>query len=176
MMRALHLNFLQSNRPPRWLGYALLAAGVLCGAAAGAEYFRLSAERSQLQTQHAESRKLLRREMPQLQRPLADPSLVAKELDQARLVLVSLARPWGAMFAELERVASPNVALLGIQPRSSGTLVRLRGEARRYEDLLEYITRLEETDRFHDVVLTAHEEQEKGGIRFALNAQWEQTP
>lgn len=172
MMRRLQLDFLSATRAPRWPGPALLAAGLLCGIAVTGAYVQTNAEKIQLETQQAEARKLLRREMPQLQRPMGDPTLVAKELDHARLVLSDLARPWDAMFGELERAAHAHVALLGVQPSSAGAAVRLRGEARSYEDLLDYIARLEQTERFGHVLLASHEEQEDGGVRFSLVTKW----
>ena len=173
MMRRLQLDFLSGTRSPSWPGPALLVAGLLCAAVVAADYFDISAERAQLRTQQAEALKLLRREAPQLQRPMGDPNLVAKELDHARLILSDLARPWDAMFSELEHAAHKHVALLGVQPSSSGATVRLRGEARSYEDLLDYIVRLEQTDRFGEVLLASHEEQQEGGgIRFALVTRW----
>ena len=175
MMRALQLDFLQATRPPRWLGHALLGAGILAGLMVAGEYWRLSDEHAQLETQRIEMSKLLRREKPRLQQPMGDPNLVAKELDHARLILTELSRPWDQMFTELEGAASAHVALLGVQPSSSGDTIRLRGEARNYEDLLAYIERLENTARLGQVLLVSHEEQQSGGIRFSLVARWAHT-
>src|SRR5690606_27533423 len=137
-----------------WLGTALLVAGLIGGAVVAGEYARLNSERVQLQSQLDEAGKLLRREAPQRQQqPMGDPNLVAKELDHARLVLNELARPWDTLFTELEGVASKQVALLGVQPSASGLQVRLRGEARAYEDLLDYMVRLEHSARLADVLL-----------------------
>ena len=107
---------------------------------------------------------------------MGDPTLAAKELDHARLILSDLARPWDQMVSELEVAAHKHVALLGVQPRSSSADVRLRGEARSYEDLLDYIVRLEQTEHFNHVLLASHEEQDDGGIRFALVSKWVQQP
>ncbi len=172
MMRRLDLSFVRETRTPAWIGPVLLAAGLLAATAATADYVSASSERERLQSQRTEVRKLMRRELPQLARPMGDPTLVAKELDYARLVLNELARPWDALFLELERAATPHVALLGVQPGASGSTVRLRGEARNYSDLLDYIVRLQNTERFADVLLNSHEEQREGGIRFTLTANW----
>ena len=176
MMRALHLDFLHATRPPRWLGNLLLGLGILFVLMVTGEYWRLTNERAHLETQHAETSKLLRRETPRLQQPMGDPNLVAKELDYARLILTELSRPWDAMFTELEGAAGDHVALLGVQPSQSGDAVRLRGEARNYDDLLAYMVRLEDTPRFGEVLLASHEEQQSGGIRFSLIAKWMHTP
>ncbi|HEY9397249.1 MAG TPA: PilN domain-containing protein [Burkholderiales bacterium] len=172
MMRALHLDFLQATRPPRWLGSLLLGFGILLGLMVAGEYWRLANERAHLETQYDETSKLLRRETPRLQQPMGDPNLVAKELNYARLILTELSRPWDQMFTELEGAASAHVALLGVQPSQSGDAVRLRGEARNYQDLLAYMVRLEDSPRFDEVLLASHEEQQSGGIRFSLIAKW----
>lgn len=176
MMRRLQLDFLSATRAPRWPGPVLLAAGLLCGVAVAGDYLHTHREKARLETQQVEARKLLRRELPQLQQPMGDPNLAAKELDHARLILSDLARPWDQMFSELESAAHKHVALLGVQPSSSGADVRLRGEARSYEDLLDYIVRLEQTERFGHVLLASHEEQDDGGIRFALVSKWVRQP
>ena len=176
VMRPLKLDFLHATRPPAWLGAALLGVGLVCSLAVAGEYWRVTAERQHLEAQQADTARLLRRETPRLRQPMGDPNLMAKEVEQARLILADLSRPWDAMFGELEGVASDHVALLGVQPSKSGDEVRLRGEARNYDDLLDYITRLENTERFGEVLLASHEEQKDGGVRFALVARWMQTP
>jgi hypothetical protein len=79
------------------------------------------------------------------------------------------------MFGELESAASANVALLGIQPDGAGRQVRLAGEARRFEDLLAYVARLEATPGFANVFLAGHELKSGSGgqvVAFTLAAEW----
>jgi Tfp pilus assembly protein PilN len=174
-MRPLRLDFLHPTTPRRTFGVALLAIGVV---AAGAGLWRervISDEIAQLSARIADTKRLARRDLPQVREVAGDPKVVAQEVGRANAILASLTLPWDAMFGELEAAANANVALLGIQPESSGRQVRLVGEARRFEDLLTYISRLEATDGFANVFLAGHEMkqvQAERPVAFSLTATW----
>lgn len=170
MMHPLQLDFLHARSPRR--GWLLLALSLLVTTLVVIDYVRLRTEQTQLQQQHDGALNLVRRERPQLQQPLGDARLVSRELSSARAVLTDLARPWDALFNELEHVATEDVTLLAIQPDRATNLIRLQGEARDYEALLAYISALEDSAGFANALLTAHEEQDTGAVRFSLVAQW----
>jgi len=50
--------------------------------------------------------------------------------------------PWDSLFRELEGAADESVALLAIQPDPASRQVRIAGEARRLDAVLNYIERL----------------------------------
>jgi hypothetical protein len=93
---------------------------------------------------------------------------------RANTVIAALNLRWDAMFADLETAANDNVALLAIQPEAGATHIRVAGEARRFDDLLAYISRLEATRGFSNVLLLNHALVEAPGqaLSFTLIADW----
>jgi hypothetical protein len=174
-MRALRLDFLQLDAPRARLGMALLIAGVAGDALAGWRHQTVAAELASLDSRLADVKQLARRELPRVGGTTGDPKIVGQEVARANAVLASLTVPWDALFGELEAAATDHIALLAIQPDGSGKQVRIGGEARRFEDLLTYIARLEDTAGFANVFLTAHELKTGGkdrAVTFALIADW----
>ncbi len=173
-MRTLELDFLNPRRPRTRLGLLVLVAGVAATLAVGFRAQSLADQAQVLSQRVGDSRKVARRDVPADGAPARDPKLVAQEVLRANAVLANLAVPWDALFGELEAAASGNVALLAIQPAAGGRKVQLSGEARRFDDLLAYISRLEGTAGFANVFLTEHELRGGGerGVTFTLTADW----
>lgn len=93
-----------------------------------------------------------------------------RRIGEAQKVIRALAAPWDAMFEALETAQDENVALLTISPASTSNTaastaghLALTGEARNYEALTGYLTRLDDSDGLTQVQLLAHEV--KGGER-----------
>lgn len=174
-MRALELDFLNPGRARTRLGLLLLLAGVGATAAVAWRAQTLDDQVQVLSQRVGDTRKLARRDGPVSAEPARDPKLVAQEVIRANAVLANLAVPWDALFGELEAAASGNVALLAIQPASGGRKVQLSGEARRFDDLLAYVARLEATPGFANVFLTEHEVRAGAGeqaVTFTVTADW----
>jgi Tfp pilus assembly protein PilN len=174
-MRALRLDFLHPAGPRVQAGVVLLAFGIAAAALVLWRYYAVAAEVERIEAQIADVKRLAHRDLPRMRLPAGDAKVLTQEVGRANAVLASLTLPWDAMFGELEGAASGNVALLGIQPEASGRQVRLAGEARRFEDLLAYIGRLEATAGFANVLLASHEL--KAGtagqpVAFTLTADW----
>jgi hypothetical protein len=173
MMRALELDFLRPAGSRLRLGLVVLALGVAAAGAVAWRYYTLAGDVARLEGRIDDVKRLARRDLPRMRLPAGDAKLLAQEVGRANAVLASLTLPWDAMFGELESAASANVALLGIQP--DGRQVRLAGEARRFEDLLAYIGRLEATPGFANVLLSGHELKSGSGgavVAFTLAAEW----
>lgn len=173
-MRALHLDFFHPAPPRVRLGLALLALGLTATAFVLWRHYTLDNEAAAIEARLADSRRLAARELPRLRVPAGDPKLIAQEVGQANTVLARLAFPWDALFGQLESAANDSVALLAIQPEASGSRLRLAGEARRFEDLLAYIGRLEATPGLANVYLAAHEQRANAGraVAFTVVAEW----
>lgn len=174
-MRALELDFLHPAGPRVEVGVVLLAVGLALAGLVGWRYSVLSGDVARLEARVDDAQRLARRDLPRMRVPAGDARALAQEVGRANAVLATLTLPWDAMFRELESAASPNIALLGIQPDGAGRQVRLAGEARRFEDLLAYIARLEATPGFRDVFLSGHELRPGSGgqvVAFGLTAEW----
>lgn len=175
MRPRLHLDFVRPHARRARLAAFLLAAGLAASAGAGAEYARLAAQAERLQAAIADTARLARRDLPRLRTAAADPKQLVEEVRGANLVLAQLTVPWDELFREIESAGGEGVALLAIQPDAASGTVRLAGEARRYEDALAYVGRLERGNVLYRVFLASHELRPGGAPRpvaFAILAQW----
>src|SRR5262245_2430750 len=175
LMRALHLDFLHPAGPRFQVGVALLALGVVAAILVGWRYYSLARDVADLEARLADVKHLERRDMPRMRVSPGDAKVLAQEVGRANAVLASLALPWDAMFGELEAAANTHVGLLAIHPEAGGRQVRLTGEARSFDELLAYMTRLEATPGFANVLLATHELKPGGAERpvvFTLLADW----
>jgi Tfp pilus assembly protein PilN len=174
-VHALDLDFLAPSRTRARLGPLLLVAGLIAVSGVLWRDRTLSEEQAQLSQRVGASRSVAQRQSPVAADLLRDPKLLAQEVTRANLVLANLAVPWDALFGELESASNANVALLSIQPGTGGRKVQLSGEARRFEDLLAYMQRLESTPGFANVFLTEHEMRNANADRavsFTINTDW----
>lgn len=168
-MQRLRLDFLNPAGAPLPLGMILLTLGVLSAGIGAWQFQRLNTEQAALTAQIDDTQRLMRRELPRVH---GSDAQLADEMARANVVLAALNMPWDALFSELESVANENVALLAIQPEAEGKRVRLSGEARRFEDVLAYVGRLEQTPGFARVFLLTHALREEGGVNFTIGADW----
>lgn len=175
MRPRLHLDFVRRHPPRIGLGIGLLAAGAFAAVATLAEYRVLSGEAARLEARIADTQRMARRELPRLRQAALDPKALADEVRNANAVLAQLTIPWDALFREIEAANDPSIALLSIQPDAGTRALRITGEARRFEDVLAYVGRLEQRPALANVFLTSHELRQGGAQRpvaFALVAQW----
>lgn len=175
MRRRLHLDFLRPYPRRTLLGAGLLVAGLATTTAVILEYRSAAAEASRLEASVADARRMARRELPRLRETGLDARALAEEVRNANVVLAQLTVPWDALFREIEQAGGEGVALLAIQPDAANGAVRIGGEARRFEDVLAYIGRLETRDALANVFLVSHELRQGGPRRpvaFTLVAQW----
>lgn len=177
-MRRLSLDFLHPVRERRSVGTLVLIAALAAVVGSLGRQHSLMLERDSLVAQSAEAKRAARRQWSSIQ-PIADAKSAAQEVIRANAVLANLALPWDELFGELEAASHPNVALLSILPESSGRRVRLVGEARRFEELLVYISQVEATAGFANAMLAKHELRPSGGetvVSFTLTADWAGQP
>ena len=175
MRPRLHLDFVRPERRRGRAAALLLAAGLAAVGGAGADYVRGRAQAERLEQAIADAARLARRELPRLRATAPDPRQLAEAVRGANLVLAQLTVPWDALFREIEAASDDGVVLLSIQPDAATGSVRITGEARRYEEALAYVDRLERGALLGRVFLASHELRPGGPPRpvaFALVAQW----
>lgn len=178
MKRRLHLDFLHPDPPRRGLGLALLALGAAAAVSAVAWHQSLERDVARLETSVADLKRTAQRDAPP-RRVAIDPKRIAQEVAAANDLIDQLARPWDELYRELETAATPNVALLAVQPDAGSGAVRIIGEARRYADVLAYVARLEERPALGSVFLASHELRQGTGARalaFTITAEWVDRP
>jgi Tfp pilus assembly protein PilN len=135
----------------------------------------LAGEAARLEARIADTQSMARRELPRLRQTALDPKALVDEVRNANAVLAQLTIPWDALFSEIEAAGDRTIALLSIQPDAGTRALRITGEARRFEDVLAYVGRLEQRPGIANVFLASHELRQGGAQRpvaFALVAQW----
>jgi hypothetical protein len=101
----------------------------------------------------------------------------AKEdpMQQAMLIMDQLALPWSPLFNAIEKAHTETVALLAVQPDAQRRSVTIIGEAKGYNEVLEYVVRLREEARLKNVYLVGNEireDQPQRPVAFTVSADW----
>jgi len=104
-MLRLDIDFVRARPRSAWPGRLLFAIAVAVAADAGATYFRLR------EALHADQGRLAA-----VQPRGAARKVPAEELTAARETVQRLSLPWTQLFGALESAASPQVALLSVEP------------------------------------------------------------
>jgi len=172
-MRVLNLDFRRNERQTKWAGTALLAAGA-AAIAAGVQYSQLADEFAQAEESVQQSASAARKQTAVV-RPSGDPQKVAAEMKRASEVAFQLKVPWNDLFASVEAANTKNVALLSIESDTGKRQVKLSGEAKDIESVLDYLRVLGAQPRLANVYLHSHQLQQQDPqhpVRFVLGAAW----
>jgi Tfp pilus assembly protein PilN len=173
-MHALNLDFQRRGRDARWAGIALLVAALAGAVVSGNQYLeladQLAAAKASIRDSAASARKNAKATIAS-----GEPQTLAAELKHAGEILLQLTLPWGELFASTESAGTPNVALLSIESDTDKRRVKITGEAKNLESILDYLRYLEARPELADVYLQSHELQKQDSeqpVRFVLNAEW----
>lgn len=173
-MRDFYFDLLAAPRRLLWLRSLLLLLGALALAAVvGYRYGVLSpelaAQRGQIQ---AEAAKLGMPAPTSSQKPAE----LAQAWQRARSVSVQLGLPWQRFFVALgEASKDGNVALISIEPDPLKAQVVLVAEARNMDAMLDFVSALQASPDFNEVVLQSHNINKavpENPVRFRLAAGW----
>lgn len=100
---------------------------------------------------------------------------IGKEVAQANAVLDQLNLPWEELFDSIEHAATEDIALLSLQPNFANRTLRLNGEAKSMQELLEFVEALEREAVFENVHLLNYKIKQDNPHRpiiFLLHAAW----
>lgn len=98
-----------------------------------------------------------------------------KQAIEINLAIMQLNLPWGDFLSAIERNQSGNVALLGIEPNAVKQSVRIEGEAKTAEDMVDFVEQLGEDSFFQAASLLRHQINESDRnrpYRFMMEATW----
>ena len=174
-MALLEIDFAHPRRRLRAGELAVLAIGIAAAAAAGWQYTVLAAERTRLEAALGEAERFTRREIRTPTGSGPDAKALAADVARANAVAARLSVPWETLFADLEASSGQSITLLGFEPEADARRLRITGEARRFEDITQYLRVLEGTQAFQNVFLTTHEVRDRA-VAFTLTADWVRTP
>lgn len=173
-VRRLELDFVGPPRTIRGVAWIVLASSLLVLTTLLVHHWQLGNRIAQAEERAA------RDSRPATAQPsVRDTALQTSQAKLARATLQRLTLPWARLIADIEAGRHPDIGLLSIEPDASRAQIRLTGEARHPAALLEYMNMLEATHSIRDVHLTLHDwkrGQPSDSLRFALLAQWEQSP
>jgi Tfp pilus assembly protein PilN len=173
-MRVLDLDFRREDRHGRWAGIALLAAGLAGAIAVGAQYSELAGELAQAEASVRQSGAAARRQTAAI-KPSGDLQKVAVEMKRAGEVAFALKLPWNDLFASVEAANTPNVALLSIESDTGKRQVKISGEAKDLESVLDYLRFLVAQPKLANVYLQSHQLQQQDPqhpVRFVIGSDW----
>lgn len=97
------------------------------------------------------------------------------EIAQARSASLQLNYPWDQVFDAIEKAQHPDVALLGVDPKSKTGQIRLTAEAKDAVAMTQYIANLQRSPSLSRALLTSHQiqsQQPGTPLRFQILAQW----
>lgn len=84
--------------------------------------------------------------------------------------------PWNRMFSEVESRLNENIALLSVEPDAAKRLLRIQGEAKSAQAMLDFVGSFACEDFFTGATLGHHEINESDPnkpIRFVMEATWQ---
>lgn len=112
------------------------------------------------------------------ERPPIEPGRLDDAARRAQQVALELRLPWLQLFDAVEAAADPaSVALLSFEPDARRSALRISGEARSKQAMLEYMRRLGEQAPMVRAALESHAQRgygRAGAVQFTLVATWEQ--
>lgn len=136
-----------------------------------------------LAPQVAQQRQAIQAEIARLGSASPVSSMSSKDLaqawQQARNVSVQLGLPWQDFFVQLGVASqSGHVAFISIEPDSQKGHVVLVAEARTLESMLQFVSQLQSSTNFSEVVLQSHTVNKnvpEKPVRFRVSATWRTT-
>jgi len=176
-MRALDLDYQRVRKPVPWLGLGVLLAALAALAVTGLYYQNLNREIQSWETK-ADHIRLSSQRSP-VARALTEQAARAQmlEVKQANQVVRQLALPWNALFKAVETAGGESIALLLLEPDLQKGTVRISGEAKNFDALLNYVKELSTREVFGSVTLQNHQIQQdtpEKPVRFSLLAHWKE--
>ena len=174
-MTQLYLDYQRSNKPFPWAGTVLLLLSLGLLALADIYYQSLTEKIAYWELKSGQFQKATGRKMGNSPREIND---MAQEIKHANDVLNQITLPWDKLFQAVEWSSGKDVALLTIEPDAEKHVVKISGEAKNIEAVLNYVRHLSDQEIFNSVYLQSHQVQEQNPerpVRFALIATWKDT-
>lgn len=173
MLRRLDLDYIARARRSHWAGCALLAAALVVAGTLVMQYraLMLDLERMETATSLLNSGRRVSKSTPK--------ERLDDEVRNAEAVVRQLTLPWAGLIHTLEEAATADVAILQLQPDAQQRLLRVVGEARGREAMLEYLRKLAAAKGLANVHLVNHEvklDDPQHPVQFSVQAQFKAGP
>ena len=170
-MAELNLDY-QPTSPFPWGGMALLGVAVIVLGLSGIYYQRLGGQVTILEAkvERTNNRAALR------ESSVRGGVELVEEVKNANDVLRHLGVPWESLFHAVESSGNQNITLLAIEPDVEKQQVKISGEAKSFNLLMNYMTHLQGQAVLGSVYLQNHDVQQEDPdkpVRFSLIATWQ---
>lgn len=177
-MHALRLDYQRSCKPVPWLGLGVLLVA-LAALAATADHYRTLTRQAAYWESKADRIEALSRHRMHAAPPLSEQAARAQmlEVKQANQVVRQLTLPWNALFRAVETAGGDGIALLSMEPDMQKGTVKISGEAKDLNALLNYVKQLSSRKVFGNVFLQDHKIQQtdpEKPLHFSLLADWKE--
>jgi len=164
------LDFVPQRRRPGWLGWVLLALGMVMSGLEISHYLDQRDDLIEREQIVERMRHQLQRERRELDTAVVSP-VNADEASPALKLAAQLDRDWPGLFAAVAGAGQDDVALLGISPDGLRGTVRLNAQADSLDAMFGYMARLEASGALQSVQLLTYE-RKSGRFLFNLAADW----
>jgi len=152
-MRSLKLTFPYRKQPISVLDFLLLLLGILALIVVVLQLKTTMGKMTKWETREAQLLKQQKQRTAPRTASTPVTQATQQEVKQAREIISWLNLPWEPVFDSLELAASKEVALLSLQPNAASRAIRISGEARNLQGLVEYVEALERESVFKNVHL-----------------------
>lgn len=170
--RRLELDYIARPRPSRAAGAAVLVSALALALVLAGRYHDVRIELERIDAA---------RELGVERRPAraASRERLEEEAKSAEAVLRQLALPWSAILSTVEAAATPDVAVLQMQPDARQRQLRLGAEARDAQAMLEYLRQLAAAKTLAEVHVVSHQvqvEDPQRPVQFTVQASMKGLP
>jgi Tfp pilus assembly protein PilN len=174
-MRSLRLDYRDDGGLRNLFGYLLLGIVLLFAVSIGWYFNQLRQETVHLESMSSRMDGRINGRVTASVVSQMPPAKLAEVIKFSNHAIHQLNLPWDILFTQLESAKSEGVALLGIEPNTKSTAIKVEGEAKDYEAMLNYVRSLSAQGVLKDVYLTEHKMDEQNPdkpIHFSLEASW----
>ncbi len=177
-MSRMKISFPYAGQPLRTIDWLLLCIGVIALLAVfyqfrqiteASSFWSVRVERMEKQQPGATTKSRRRSRTREFSQE------IGKELQQANTILNQINLPWEALFDAIENIITDDVALLALQPNVKGRTLRISGESRNINALLDFVESMEREVVFEQVHLVNYKVKQDNPYRpidFLLTAVW----
>ncbi len=174
-MRALRLDYRDDSSLRNVFGYVLLALALALMLAIGWYFSTLRQQTSQVEAAIDGMHAQINGQAAVSAASTLPPQKLAEVIKFSNHTIHQLNLPWDVLFIQLEKAKSDGIALLGVEPNTNASSIKVTGEAKDYEAMLKYVRSLSAQGVLQGVYLVDHKMDDQNPdkpIRFSLEASW----
>lgn len=174
-MHMLRLDFHDTRRPASWPNRLLLLSGIVVTALLAYQFIVIQNSIDTLVSQRSMLERTSHHSARQFHLSPEQAQSLRAEIKDAKSVLSQLSLPWGQLLKDIGASQQNQVALLSIVPDVPKRTIKISGEARDLNAVLDYVQSLQKAKSLGSVYLQNHQIETRSAqqpVRFTLLATW----